>query len=270
MPLTPRHRPLDANRRGAVVRSGYEMQTLVVIPARLGSTRLPRKPLADLGGQPLILHVLRQASLAKGVDQVCVATDSKEIASVVEGAGGCAIMTRSDHASGTDRVWEAAGHFPGAEAVVNVQGDEPFLNPLWIELLCARLSEPTVELVTASAPWLGDPSDPSGVKVWVDESGRAVDFARDPARLPGTYRRHQGLYGFRRDALGLFVSLPPSPREIAERLEQLRWIEAQRPIHMVEVEEASISVDTPADLERAREAVIGRPALCYGADESVS
>jgi 3-deoxy-manno-octulosonate cytidylyltransferase (CMP-KDO synthetase) len=179
-------------------------------------------------------------------------------------------MTRTDHVSGTDRVWEAAARFPEAEAVVNVQGDEPFLDPNWIEAICSRLNEPLVELVTAAAPWWGDPADPSAVKVWVNELGLAVDFSRDASRVSGPYRRHQGIYGFRRSALADFVGSTQSLREINERLEQLRWLEAGRPIHVVEVDQASISVDTPADLERARVAVIGRPGLFGPSDEPVS
>jgi 3-deoxy-manno-octulosonate cytidylyltransferase (CMP-KDO synthetase) len=238
---------------------------LIVIPARLGATRLPRKPLADIAGEPMIVHVWRRAMAAEA-GEVLVATDAPEIAAAIEAAGGRAVMTREDHQSGSDRVFEAVQTVdPEGEAdiVVNVQGDLPLLEPSLIRDGIAALADPTVDIGTLAVV-ITEPSDaiePSIVKVVGTPIGpdmqRALYFTRSPAPYgAGPLYHHIGLYAYRRAALARFVALPPSPLELREKLEQLRALEAGMRIDVKRVETLPMSVDTPADLEKVRAAVV--------------
>ena len=220
------------------------VHAIAVIPARYGSTRLPGKPLADLDGKPMVEHVWRRAS-ASSVSRVLVATDDERVVRAVRGFGGEAVMTSSDHLSGTERVHEATRGLE-VEVVVNVQGDEPLLDPAVIDALVAVFEDASVQVATLGAPL----TDAGAVKVLVGSDGDALDFSRGP--LDGALQ-HLGLYAYRRDALADFVGLEPSPRERAERLEQLRLLEHGRRIRVVPVPDAPPSVDTPEDLARVRE-----------------
>lgn len=238
---------------------------LIVIPARLAASRLPGKPLADIAGEPMIVHVWRRAMAAEAGD-VVVATDAAEVVSAVEKAGGRAVMTRADHQSGSDRIYEAAQIVDpagGADIVVNVQGDQPLLDPALVGASLRPLTDPAVDIGTLACV-IAEPSDslePSVVKVVGTPVGgagilRALYFTRAGAPYgPGPLYHHIGLYAYRRAALARFVALAPSPLELRERLEQLRALENGMRIDVMEVEAAPMSVDTPADLERVREAV---------------
>ncbi len=235
---------------------------LIVIPARIGATRLPRKPLADIAGEPMIVHVWRNA-LEAGAGDVVVATDSLDIAVAVEKAGGRPVMTRSDHPSGSDRVFEAANLVDpdgDIDVIVNVQGDQPVLAPSLIRDCLAPLDDPAVDIATVAA-MLTDPAcvmEPSVVKMVGTPAGtpevfRALYFTRAPAPFgPGPLYQHIGLYAYRRDVLAQFVQMAPSPLEKREKLEQLRALEAGMRIDVKRVESVPISVDTPDDLEKVR------------------
>ena len=235
--------------------------TLIVIPARMAATRLPAKPLADIAGLPMIVHVLRRAEAA-AVGPVVVATDSPEIESVVQKAGGRAVMTRADHASGSDRVFEALGIADPAgraKLVVNVQGDLPTLAPIDITAAVALLDDAAVDIATVAAEITRaeERDDPSVVKVVGSALGparlRALYFTRATAPYgEGPLYHHIGLYAYRRPALERFVGLPPSPLEQREKLVQLRALEAGMRIDVAIVESAPLGVDTPEDLARAR------------------
>jgi 3-deoxy-manno-octulosonate cytidylyltransferase (CMP-KDO synthetase) len=236
---------------------------LVAIPARMASTRFPGKPLADIAGLPMIVHVLRRAEAA-AVGPVVVATDSEAIATAVEKADGRAVMTRADHASGSDRICEALG-IVGSPAgiIVNVQGDLPTLDPGDIRAALAPLDDPAVDVATIAAE-IREPAErtnPNVVKVVGSAVSpgrlRALYFTRATAPYgEGPLYHHIGLYAFRRAALERFVSLPPSPLEQRERLEQLRALEAGMRIDVAIVASVPLGVDTPEDLERAR-AILG-------------
>ena len=233
------------------------MPVLGVIPARLGSSRLPRKPLLPLAGEPLILHVTRRVAELGVCDRLVVATDAREIASVVERAGFEAVLTSSHHLSGTERVAEviAKPAFSDFDAILNVQGDEPFVAPAAIRgaLACLERGDP---LGTAA----GDldaalASDPSRVKVVVDANGRALYFSRAPIPFDrdhsGTvvYHQHVGVYAYTREALERWVQLTPVPEEQWERLEQLRPLLHGIPIGVTLFDgPAAPGIDTPADL----------------------
>lgn len=234
---------------------------LIVIPARMQATRLPGKPLADIAGTPMIVHVWRRAVAANAGD-VIVATDSDEIADAVTAAGGKAIMTRADHASGSDRVFEAVTKAdPGQRAgiIVNLQGDLPTLDPDLVTRCLAPLSDPEVDIATLTAV-ISEPEErtnPNVVKVVgtpiADDRLRALYFTRASAPSgDGPLYHHIGIYAYRRASLERFVSLPPSPLEKREKLEQLRALEAGMRIDVAIVDTVPLGVDTPADLERAR------------------
>jgi 3-deoxy-manno-octulosonate cytidylyltransferase (CMP-KDO synthetase) len=235
--------------------------TLILIPARMAATRLPGKPLADIAGLPMIVHVLRRAEAA-AIGPVVVATDSPAIEAAVQQAGGRAVMTRSDHASGSDRVFEAAGIVdPAGRAaiVVNVQGDLPTLAPTDIAAAAALLADQAVDIGTVAAEITRaeERDDPSVVKVVGSPAGparlRALYFTRATAPSgEGPLYHHVGLYAYRRRALERFVALPPSPLEKREKLEQLRALEAGMRIDVAIVGSAPLGVDTPEDLARAR------------------
>jgi 3-deoxy-manno-octulosonate cytidylyltransferase (CMP-KDO synthetase) len=234
---------------------------IVLIPARMASTRLPGKPLALIHGEPMIVHVWRRA-IEADVGPVLVAADDGRIVAAVEAAGGRAILTRADHASGSDRIFEAVGAFDADEKhsiVVNVQGDLPTIAPAAVRAAVAPLGDPRVDIATIATPITRaeERDDPNVVKAVGAEIApgrlRALYFTR--ARAPwgeGPLFHHIGLYAYRRAALARFVALEPSPLEKRERLEQLRALEAGMRIDIALVDTAPLGVDTPEDLERAR------------------
>jgi 3-deoxy-manno-octulosonate cytidylyltransferase (CMP-KDO synthetase) len=236
-------------------------RTLVLIPARMAATRLPGKPLLDIAGLPMIVHVLRRAEEA-AIGRVAVATDTPEIAAVVQAHGGEAVMTRADHPSGSDRIFEAAETLDPrheAEIVVNLQGDFPTITPETIRHVMPPLEDPAVDIATLASRIHTEEEDqaPSVVKaVGTSLCGgrmRALYFTRATAPTgDGPRYHHIGLYAYRRAALGRFVSLPPSPLEQQEKLEQLRALEAGMRIDITIVDSVPRGVDTPADLETAR------------------
>jgi 3-deoxy-manno-octulosonate cytidylyltransferase (CMP-KDO synthetase) len=234
---------------------------LILIPARLHATRLPGKPLVDIAGQPMIVHVLRRAEEAK-IGPVVVATDDEIIATAVEKAGGRALMTQADHPSGSDRIFEALGLADPdgrAKIVVNVQGDLPTLNPADLAAALGPLKDPAVDIATLAAE-IKKPEErtnPNVVKVigspLTPTRLRALYFTRATAPSgDGPLYHNIGLYAYRRSALERFVSLPPSPLERRERLEQLRALEAGMRIDVTIVDSVPLGVDTPEDLETAR------------------
>jgi 3-deoxy-manno-octulosonate cytidylyltransferase (CMP-KDO synthetase) len=232
---------------------------VAVIPARYASTRLPGKPLADLDGRPMIEHVYRRAADAAGVDAVVVATDDQRVADAVERFGGIARMTRADHKTGMDRIAEVAGELR-ADIIVNVQGDEPLVEPGMIEEAVQALeADPSLPMSTLRRP-ITDHADylnPNVVKVVVDRQGDALYFSRAPiphARGGAIAAcAHIGLYAYRRAFLLAFARLSPTPLELTESLEQLRALEHGYRIKMLETAHDSIGVDTPDDLKRAEE-----------------
>jgi 3-deoxy-manno-octulosonate cytidylyltransferase (CMP-KDO synthetase) len=234
---------------------------LIVIPARMASTRLPGKPLADIAGEPMIVHVLRRARAAE-VGEVVVATDSEPIAACVEKAGCRAVMTRADHVSGSDRIFEAlsiADPQRRAATVVNVQADLPTLEPADIRAALGPLADPSVDIATLAAAIEREEEcvNPNVVKVVGSPAGpnrlRALYFTRATAPWgEGPLYHHIGLYAYRRSALERFVALRPSALELREKLEQLRAIEAGMHIDVAIVDSAPLGVDTPEDLARAR------------------
>jgi 3-deoxy-manno-octulosonate cytidylyltransferase (CMP-KDO synthetase) len=240
---------------------------LILIPARMAATRLPGKPLADIAGAPMIVHVLRRAEAA-AIGPVVVATDSLEIEAAVQKAGGRAVMTRADHASGSDRIFEALGKVdPGRRAaiVVNVQGDLPTLEPSAIAAAVALLADETVDIATPAAEITRaeERDNPGVVKVVGTPVAparlRALYFTRATAPSgDGPLYHHIGLYAFRRAALERFVALPQSPLEKREKLEQLRALEAGMRIDVAIVDAVPLAVDTPEDLARARAVLSGR------------
>ncbi|HMB10718.1 3-deoxy-manno-octulosonate cytidylyltransferase [Saliniramus sp.] len=238
---------------------------IILIPARMAASRLPGKPLADIAGEPMIVHVWRRA-IEAGIGPVAVATDAPEIAQAVEAAGGVAVMTRGDHASGSDRIFEALEALDPQgrhDVVVNVQGDFPTIDPRAIAAAILPLADPAVALATLACPISDEDeaNDPNIVKVVGSPISagrlRALYFTR--ARTPwgeGPLYHHIGLYAFRRRALERFIGLAPSALETREKLEQLRALEDGMRIDVTLVDDAPFGVDTPESLARAR-AVLG-------------
>lgn len=238
------------------------MPVLGVIPARLGSSRLPRKPLQPLGGKPLVVRVWERVRELSLLDEVVVATDAPEVHAVVERAGGRAALTSPLHESGTERVAEIARRpdFARFDLILNLQGDEPFLSPLAVRGAVARLEQGD-DVGTAAAPLAAaDADDPARVKVVMDGQGRALYFSR--ARIPAVrdaadaelaqYWQHIGIYGYTRDALTRWVAAPPVMLERVERLEQLRALAAGLRIGVAQLADAGqAGIDTPEDLVRA-------------------
>lgn len=233
------------------------MKITAIIPARMDSTRLPGKPLADIGGTPMVVHAWRAAQAHPDIDDVLVATDHPDIAAAVRHAGGKAVMT-GEHPSGTDRchaAWSSLGTEAAGCAVVNLQGDEPFPDHRHIAALCQCLREGQAPVATVRRPAAaGESALPERVKVECDPEGRALHFSRRPVPPDGPHHVHIGLYGFGPSWLDRCARLPLGQLEQEERLEQLRWLEAGIPIHVVDVKETDGpgSVDTAADLERVR------------------
>ncbi len=241
------------------------MTVLAVIPARYASVRFPGKPLVEIDGKPMIRRVWERVCKAQAIDRVIVATDDERIAEAVRAFGGEVRMTASDHPSGTDRVWEVARELPEYELVMNVQGDEPFLNPASLDLAVRTLqNQPAADIMTLVCPLdlateegMAHYEDPNVVKTVLGRSGQAFYFSRasipcfrDGAGDDAQAYRHLGLYLFRRDALARFTALPPSPLEKTEKLEQLRALENGLTIYAGIISEAPVGIDTPADLER--------------------
>jgi 3-deoxy-manno-octulosonate cytidylyltransferase (CMP-KDO synthetase) len=240
-------------------------EAIIFIPARMASTRLPGKPLADIAGTPMIVHVLRRAEAA-GIGPAVVATDSEAVAATVEKAGGRAMMTRADHASGSDRICEAVTALDPErrfDIVVNVQGDLPTIDPADIRAALTPLADPAVDIATLAAE-ITEPSERTnpnvvkaiGAKIATDRL-RAITFTRADAAGGGPHYHHIGLYAYRRAALERFVALPPSASEMRERLEQLRALDAGMRIDIVVVESVPLGVDTPDELAKAREILGG-------------
>ncbi|HEX2952052.1 MAG TPA: 3-deoxy-manno-octulosonate cytidylyltransferase [Armatimonadota bacterium] len=234
-----------------------------IIPARYASTRFPGKPLADIAGRPMIQHVYDRVCRASLIDEVMVATDDQRIFDAVRRFGGEVIMTSPDHQTGTDRLAEVAKRLSAVEIIVNIQGDEPLIDPDAIDAVAAPLrDDPTIPMCSVMAPmpdairsW-----DANVVKVVTDLQGFALYFSRAPIPSPrealtgpGPWKKHIGLYAYRRDFLLTLTELAPTPLEKLEKLEQLRVLENGYRIKMVErTEDSSIGVDTPEDLERVR------------------
>ena len=242
---------------------------LGIIPARFASTRLPGKPLVDLGGQSMIQRVVAQARQA-GLARVVVATDDARIRDHVRDFGGEAVLTRPDHPSGTDRVWEAfelLGRPAEVSCLVNIQGDEPFIHPAQIQALVDLFAQqPAPRIATLIKPVLTEEElfSPHLPKVVVSQAGQALYFSRHPLpyqrQHPAAewlahhrYYRHLGLYAYAPAVLEQLTQLPPSPLELAESLEQLRWLEAGYPIQTVVTELDAFGIDTPEDVMRARQ-----------------
>jgi 3-deoxy-D-manno-octulosonate cytidylyltransferase len=241
------------------------MNPVVIIPARLAATRLPNKPLADIAGRPMIAHVVDRA-LEADIGPVAVAADSAAIAEALGATRASVVMTRTDHPSGTDRIFEALGRLdPDGrhDVVVNVQGDLPTISPAAIRASLGPLGDPAVAIATIAAEIVRDHerTDPNVVKIVgspvAERRLRALYFTRATAPSgDGPLYHHIGLYAYRRDALRRFVGLAPSVLEKRERLEQLRALENGMRIDVALVDEVPLGVDTPADLERAR-AILG-------------
>jgi 3-deoxy-manno-octulosonate cytidylyltransferase (CMP-KDO synthetase) len=249
-----------------------EPQVLAVIPARHASVRFPGKPLVHIQGKPMIQHVWERTRQVAEIDRVIVATDDARIAEAVAQFGGEVRMTAEAHVSGTDRVWEVASSLPDFEFILNVQGDEPFIDPASLSAAVKAIkARPEADIVTLVVPLKTDGSaetletlqadqqNPNLVKAVLAQDGRVLYFSRAPSPFfrDGLYEdpatpvyRHLGLYAFHRQALERFTQLPPSPLERAERLEQLRAMENGMTICAVTVKEAPIGVDTPEDLAR--------------------
>jgi 3-deoxy-manno-octulosonate cytidylyltransferase (CMP-KDO synthetase) len=238
------------------------MNIIGLIPARYGSTRFPGKPLADIDGVSMIMRVVRQAGKCSSLARVVVATDDERIREHVLAHDGEVVMTSSSHPSGTDRCLDALrqlGVTP--QAILNIQGDEPFVDPVTLSELCSLISRENVQIATLATPILSDDvlHDPNRVKVVIDENGKALYFSRHPIPYQKNremkewlhhhrYFKHLGLYAYRTEVLHQLCSLPPSSLELAESLEQLRWMEAGYPIHVGYTEMDTPSVDSPEDL----------------------
>ncbi|MFN8929351.1 MAG: 3-deoxy-manno-octulosonate cytidylyltransferase [Alphaproteobacteria bacterium] len=250
--------------------------SVIVIPARLAATRLPGKPMALIGDVPMVVQVMRRAMEAE-IAPVVVACDAEEIADAVRAHGGRAILTRSDHPSGSDRVWEAVlalesgfggdkivrspkgGGMPPSsvhfDIIINLQGDLPTLDPALIRSLLTTISRPGVDIATLAAPITRseEHTNPAVVKAVIAADGRALYFTRATAPYgDGPRYHHIGIYAYRREALARFVSLPPSPLEKREKLEQLRALEDGLHMAVAVVDTVPLGVDTPEDLARAR------------------
>jgi 3-deoxy-D-manno-octulosonate cytidylyltransferase len=249
---------------------GSALQVVSVIPARYGSTRLQAKPLADILGKPMIQWVYEKSTKVRGVSRTIVATDDERVADAVKKFGGEVVMTSVDLQSGTDRVWAVAQKIPG-DIFINIQGDEPLIEPSAIEAGLELVRSGRFPMATVMTPLesIEELREPSVVKVIADQTGRAIYFSRHPipysrGEIPVkdfVCRRHVGLYIYTREVLQRFSSLPPSALEKAEVLEQLRAMDAGIPIGITEVKFTSIGVDTPEDLERVRQhlkAVLGK------------
>ena len=238
-------------------------RVVIVIPARYGSMRLPGKPLVPLAGKPMIERVYERAKEAKTAGRVIVATDDERIVKAVEGFGGEARMTRTDHRTGTERIAEVAARTEG-DVFVNVQGDEPLLDPAAVDTaVTSLLEEPVAAIATVAVPIQtpGDIMDPNVVKTVLDFDGNALYFSRAPIpwvrdtgmKTHARHLKHLGLYVFQREALLEYPTLPQGELERIEQLEQLRWMENGWKVRVAEVEHDAVSVDVPEDVKRVEE-----------------
>ena len=257
--------------------NNQQQNVIAIIPARYASTRLPGKLLLEIAGKPLILHTLGQAMKARTVSRVIVATDDARIIDVVNASGHEALVTSHDHRSGSDRLAEVAENLPDGSIIVNVQGDEPMISPDTIDAAVeALIRDKNADMATTSEPITevyDELMNTNVVKVATNDDGYAVYFSRSPIPFPreavlrhgspekafvnepgliSTFRKHTGLYVYRREYLLRFTKMPQSKLEQIEVLEQLRALENGSKIRVVEVNESSIGVDTPEDLERVR------------------
>ena len=244
---------------------GDRMKALCIIPARYASTRLPGKPLRDIAGKPMIVRVYERAVQAKRVQDVVVATDDERIRTAVEEHGGRAVMTRTDHATGTDRLAEVAEKMTDYDLIINVQGDEPLIDPTVIDALVepfladARLSMATAKTLLTDEEEIANPNN---VKVITDLTGNALYFSR--ARIPyarnegANVYKHIGIYAYRRDFLLSYARMAQTPLERSESLEQLRALENGHRIHVIETDAVFIGVDTEEDLTAVNEEYIRR------------
>lgn len=251
------------------------MKTIALLPARLASSRLPEKMLADLCGKPLIVRSWEAVMLSELFDEVWIVTDHQRIYNAAEAHGARVCMSRADHPSGSDRLAEVVSTRSDVDVVVNVQGDEPFTSKESLSALLACFNDPSVQVASACCRLdrLSDYHNPNVVKVVKDAVGDALYFSRSPipfardqvwqtdeeaVQLPATVWQHLGLYAYRREALLQFTSLPTAPLELTEKLEQLRLLHHGIRIRMAEVAEKAIGVDTTEDLDKARELFISR------------
>lgn len=236
------------------------MKVLCVIPARYASTRLPGKPLKDIAGKPMVVRVYERASQAGLVNETLVATDDERIKTAVEVAGGKAMLTRADHATGTDRLAEVAEAYPDVDLIVNVQGDEPLIDPGLIDDLAGLFEgEPELAMATVKTEIEdeAEQKNPNNVKVVCDKAGYALYFSRSlmpyPRKGGCPVYKHIGIYAYRRDFLLHYAKMEPTPLEQAESLEQLRALENGYRIKVVETKAKFVGVDTVEDLERVNE-----------------
>jgi len=247
------------------------MKFIAIIPARYASTRFPGKPLAVLGGKPVIQRVYEQA--VSVIDEAYVATDDERIFQAVSGFGGRAVMTRSDHKSGTDRIQEAAekilaagGQTTPADVIINIQGDEPFIRRSQIETLCRLFDDPQTQIGTLGKRFemMEAVENPNSPKIVCDVNGFALYFSRSVIPfIRGTehadwfpqfpFLKHLGIYAYRREVLAAITKLPQSPLEKAESLEQLRWLQNGYRIRVGETDVETVGIDTPEDLARAEQ-----------------
>jgi 3-deoxy-D-manno-octulosonate cytidylyltransferase len=246
------------------------VKVLAIIPARYASTRLPGKPLASIAGRPMVQHVVDRVRQAARVARVVVATDDERVKKAVEEFGGEAVLTRRDHRSGTDRVAEIAAHLE-ADIYVDIQGDEPLIDPATIDAIVDEMvDDDTIQIATpcTAITQANDVMDPNIVKVVRDFDGNCLYFSRAPipwvrdnkAAAAPHHWKHVGLYGFRREALLEYPTLPPGELEAVEQLEQLRWLENGFHIRAVETDYDAISVDVPADIQRVEKILQERSA----------
>jgi len=248
---------------------------LGVIPARFASTRFPGKSLAKIDSRTMLEHVYERASMARYLGPIVIATDDERISDAARGFGARVKMTRADHVSGTDRVAEVASAFEDVDLVVNVQGDEPLLDPGAIDAaILPLLEEPAIPMGTLKKRIedTREMADPNVVKVVTDRFENAIYFSRSAiphSQSPVTRYKHLGLYVYRRNFLLKYSDLPVGPLESAERLEQLRALENGFKIRVVETDYESLGVDTPADLERVKELIRTAQATVLGEPQKV-
>ena len=244
------------------------MKFVGIIPARYASTRFPGKPLAMLGGKPVVQRVYEQ--VASVLDEAYVATDDERIFNVVEGFGGRAVMTRNDHKSGTDRIEEAAQKLEtDADVIINVQGDEPFIQKSQLETVKQLFDDPQTQIATLGKPFetMEAVENPNSPKIVCDVNGYAMYFSRSVIpyvrgkeqqewlqHFP--FLKHIGLYAYRRNVLAEITKLPQSPLELAESLEQLRWLQNGYRIKVGLTDVETVGIDTPEDLERAEQFIL--------------
>lgn len=236
------------------------MKVLCVIPARYASTRLPGKPLKDIAGKPMVVRVYERASQAEKVDETLVATDDERIKAAVEAAGGRAMLTRAEHPTGTDRLAEVAEAYPEVDLIINVQGDEPLIEPALIDKLAKQFEgDAALQMATVKTPMADEEEqqNPNNVKVVCDREGYAMYFSRSllpyPRRGGCPVYKHIGIYAYRRNFLLAYAQMEPTPLERAESLEQLRALENGFRIKVVETQASFVGVDTEEDLQRVNE-----------------